>query len=352
MRLLSIVGNRPQFIKSGPLSLALREEGIDEVVLHTGQHYDPELSAVFFDELGLAEPAYRLEAGSGTHAAQTARMLPGIEAAIVAERPDAVVVFGDTNSTLAGALAAAKLAVPVAHVEAGVRSFVRSMPEEVNRILVDRLSTLLFCPSESAVAILETEGITEGVHVVGDVMQDACLTLAPIARKRSTALATLGVTPGEYVLATLHRDFNVQPGPLRAVAEALGALDEPVVFPAHPRTRAALEEAEIELAANILLIPPAGYLDFAALTAQARVVATDSGGAQKEAYWLGVPCVVFRDETEWVETVATGWSTLAGASDAGRIAAAIAAARPQAEHPGLYGDGRAAPLIARTIASR
>ena len=352
MRLLSIVGNRPQFIKSGPLSLALREEGIDEVVLHTGQHYDPELSAVFFHELGLAEPAYRLEAGSGTHAAQTARMLPGIEAAVLAERPDAVVVFGDTNSTLAGALAAAKLAVPVAHVEAGVRSFVRSMPEEVNRILVDRLSTLLFCPSESAVAILETEGITDGVHIVGDVMQDACLTLAPIARERSTALATLGVSPSGYVLATLHREANVQPEPLRAVAEALGALDEPVVFPAHPRTRAALEEAEIELAANVLLIPPAGYLDFAALTAQARVVATDSGGAQKEAYWLGVPCVVFRDETEWVETVATGWSTLAGASDAGRIASAIAAARLQAEHPGLYGDGRAAPLIARTIASR
>jgi UDP-GlcNAc3NAcA epimerase len=352
MRLLSVVGNRPQFVKSGRLSLALREEGIDEVVLHTGQHYDAELSAVFFHELGLAEPAYRLEAGSGTHAAQTARMLPGIEAAILAESPDAVVVYGDTNSTLAGALAAAKLNVPVAHVEAGLRSFVRSMPEEINRVLVDRLSTLLFCPSEVAVANLRAEGITEGVHDVGDVMQDACLTFAPIARERSSALADAGVEPGRYVLATVHREANARPEPLRAVAEALGSLDEPVLFPAHPRTRAALEEAGIELAANVLLIPPVGYLDFAALTAQARVVATDSGGAQKEAYWLGVPCVTLRDETEWIETVATGWNTLAGASDAGRIAAAIAGARTQADHPGLYGDGRAAPQIARTIGRR
>jgi UDP-GlcNAc3NAcA epimerase len=352
MRLLSIVGNRPQFIKSGPLSLALREEGIDEVVLHTGQHYDPELSAVFFEELGLAEPAHRLEAGSGTHAAQTARMLPGIEAAILEESPDAVVVFGDTNSTLAGALAAAKLNVPVAHVEAGLRSFVRSMPEEVNRLLVDRLSMLLFAPGDVAVANLRAEGMTEGVHEVGDVMYDACLTFAPIAQERSTALSDAEVEPGGYVLATVHREANARPEPLRAVAAALASLGEPVVFPAHPRTRAALDQAGIELPANVRLIPPAGYLDFAALTAQARVVATDSGGAQKEAYWLGVPCVTLRDETEWVETVEAGWNTLAGATDPERIAGAIAGARTHPDHPQLYGDGRAAPRIARTIGRR
>ncbi len=347
MRVLSIVGNRPQFIKSASLSLALRAEGIDEVVLHTGQHYDPELSGVFFDELGLAPPAYRLDAGSGSHAAQTARMLPGIEEAVRNESPDTVVVYGDTNSTLAGALAAAKLNVPVAHVEAGLRSFVRSMPEEVNRVLVDRLSSLLYCPSGVAVENLRAEGITEGVHDVGDVMLDANRLFAPLALERSTALAAAQVEPGAYVLATVHREANVHPEPLRAIAEALGQLDEPVVFPAHPRTRAAL--ADTTLPPNVHLIAPAGYLDFTALAAQARVVATDSGGVQKEAYWLGVPCVTLRDETEWVETVETGWNTLAGSSDPGRIAAALAAAAPRPDHPGLYGDGRAAERIARTI---
>ncbi len=349
MRVLSVVGNRPQFIKSASLSLALRAEGIDEVVLHTGQHYDPELSGVFFDELGLAPPVHRLDGGSGSHAAQTARMLPGIEAAIQAESPDMVVVYGDTNSTLAGALAAAKLNVPVAHVEAGLRSFVRSMPEEVNRVLVDRLSSLLFCPSGVAVENLRNEGITDGVHDVGDVMLDANRLFAPLALERSTALADAGVEPGAYVLATVHREANVRPEPLRAITDALGRLDEPVVFPAHPRTSAAL--ADTPLSPNIRLGPPVGYLDFTALAAQARVVATDSGGAQKEAYWLGVPCVTLRDETEWVETVATGWNTLAGSSDPDRIAAALAAAAPRPEHPGLYGDGRAAERIARTIAA-
>ena len=234
MRILSVVGNRPQFVKSAPLSLALRERGVNEIVLHTGQHYDPELSAVFFDELELPPPAYRLETGSGTHGEQTGRMLPGIEAAVVEEQPDAVLVYGDTNSTLAGALAAGKLLVPVAHVEAGLRSFDRSMPEELNRMLVDRLSNLLFCPTDVAVANLAAEGITEGIHQVGDVMYDANLRLAPLARERSKSLERAGVEPGRYLALTLHREANVQPEPLRRIASALEEIGEPVVFPAHP----------------------------------------------------------------------------------------------------------------------
>jgi UDP-GlcNAc3NAcA epimerase len=345
VRILSVVGNRPQFVKSAPLSLALRERGLEEVVLHTGQHYDPELSAVFFEELELAPPRYRLEAGSGTHAEQTARMLPGIEAAALAERPDAVLVYGDTNSTLAGALAAAKLGFPVAHVEAGLRSFDRSMPEELNRMLVDRLSALLFCPAEPAVRNLAAEGITEGVHVVGDVMYDANLRLAPLARERSTALADAGVEKGRYVVLTLHREANVAPEPLACVAEALARIDEPVVFPAHPRTRAALEAGSIALGELVRLLPPVGYLDFAALASQARVVMTDSGGVQKEAYWYRVPCVTLRTTTEWGETVATGWNRLVPL-ETEAIAAAVRAAAPGAEHPDLYGDGRASERIA------
>ncbi|HEU4450926.1 MAG TPA: UDP-N-acetylglucosamine 2-epimerase (non-hydrolyzing) [Gaiellaceae bacterium] len=345
MRILSVVGNRPQFVKSAPLSLALRERGLEEVVLHTGQHYDPELSAVFFEELDLAPPRYRLEAGSGTHGEQTARMLPGIEAAVAEEGPDAVLVYGDTNSTLAGALAAAKLRVPIAHVEAGLRSFDRTMPEEVNRVVVDRLAALLLAPSDVAVANLAREGITEGVHEVGDVMYDANLRLAPIARARSQALARARLEPGRYLVLTLHREANVAPEPLARVAAALAALAEPVVFPAHPRTRAALEAARIPLGDNVRLLPPLGYLDFAALASQARVVLTDSGGVQKEAYWYGVPCVTLRETTEWVETVEAGWNRLAG-TDAEAIVAAVHESAPRRERPHLYGDGRAAARIA------
>ena len=348
VRILSVVGNRPQFVKSAPLSLALRDRGVEEIVLHTGQHYDPELSAVFFDELELAPPRYRLEAGSGTHGEQTGRMLPGIERAVLDERPDAVLVYGDTNSTLAGTLAAAKLLVPVAHVEAGLRSFDRSMPEELNRMVVDRLSTLLFCPTEPAVRNLAREGITEGVHVVGDVMYDANLRLAPLARERSKALADAGVEPGRYLVLTLHREANVAPEPLARVAQALAVLDEPVVFPAHPRTRAALEAGGVSLDERVRLLPPVGYLDFAALASQARVVMTDSGGVQKEAYWYGVPCVTLRTTTEWVETVDTGWNRLV-ATDPRAIAAALREAPPGAQHPHQYGDGRASERIAELL---
>jgi UDP-GlcNAc3NAcA epimerase len=347
MRILSIVGNRPQFIKSGPLSLALQNRA-DEVVLHTGQHYDHELSQVFFDELGLEPPKHRLEAGSGSHAEQTARMLPGIEAAVVAEKPDLVLVYGDTNSTLAGALAASKLRVPVAHVEAGLRSFDRRMPEELNRVLVDRVSSLLFAPSGSAVGNLKDEGITEGVHEVGDVMLDANLRLAPIAQERSQALELAGVAPGSYALVTVHREANTREPALGRIVEALNALEEPVVFPLHPRTAGAIESMGLRLAGHVHPRPPAGYLDFAALASQARVILTDSGGVQKEAYWYEVPCVTLRENTEWVETVEAGWNHLVG-TDPGAIVAASREASPGPEHPSLYGDGHAADLIADVI---
>jgi UDP-GlcNAc3NAcA epimerase len=345
VRILSVVGNRPQFIKSAPLSLALRASDVDEVVLHTGQHYDRELSDVFFEELGLAPPAYRLDSGSGTHAVQTARMLPGIERAVLDEQPDAVLVYGDTNSTLAGGLAAAKLDVPVAHVEAGLRSFDRTMPEEVNRVLVDRISTLLFCPTDTAVANLAAEGITAGVHQVGDVMYDANLRLAPIARERSRALGGAGVEPGRYLVLTLHRPVNTEPEALARIAGALERIEEPVVFPAHPRTSAALAAAGISLDSRVRLLPPAGYLDFAALASQARVVLTDSGGVQKEAYWYGVPCLTLRTASEWVETIETGWNRLVG-TDPDLIVSAVREASAPAERPDLYGDGHASERIA------
>jgi len=348
IRILSVVGNRPQFVKSAPLSLALRTRGLEELVLHTGQHYDDELSQVFFDELGLAPPAYRLEAGSGTHAEQTARMLPGIERAVLDERPDWVLVYGDTNSTLAGALAAAKAGARVAHVEAGLRSFDLTMPEELNRMLVDRLSTLLFCPTDVAVRNLAAEGIAEGVHQVGDVMLDANLRLAPLARGRSHALAEAGVEPGRYLLLTLHREANVRPAALARIAAGLNRLEEPVVFPAHPRTRAALDSTP--LGPHVRLLPAAGYLDFAALASQARLVLTDSGGVQKEAYWYRVPCVTLRDTTEWVETVETGWNRLVG-SDPDLLTAAVREAAPAEAHPDLYGDGRASERIADLLAT-
>jgi UDP-GlcNAc3NAcA epimerase len=348
VKILSVVGNRPQFIKSAPLSLALKERGVDEVVLHTGQHYDRELSQIFFDELGLEQPAYRLEAGSGSHAEQTARMLPGIEQAILEEEPECVVVFGDTNSTLAGALAASKIGPTIGHVEAGLRSFDRTMPEELNRVVVDRLSTLLFCPTDTAVVNLEAEGITEGVHQVGDVMLDANLRLAPIARQRSQELEVAGVDPGRFVLVTVHREANVRAPVLGRIVEALNALEESVIFPLHPRTAAALDEQGLRLGGHVHPRPAAGYVDFAALASQARLILTDSGGVQKEAYWYRVPCVTLRENTEWVETIELGWNRLVG-SDTERIVAAVNDATAPAEHPDLYGDGHAADSIADLV---
>jgi UDP-GlcNAc3NAcA epimerase len=346
VRVFSIVGNRPQFIKSAPLSVALRERGIEEVTLHTGQHYDRELSAVFFKELGLPEPAYRLGIGSLSRDEMLARMQPEIEVALAAERPDWALVFGDTNSTLAGARAATTAGVALAHVEAGLRSGDLTMPEEHNRIETDRVAQLLFCPDERSRATLAGEGVSGRAEVVGDVMRDVCERLGPIARTRSTALAEHGVEPHRYAVATVHREANVSQPRLGRIVEALNRLDETVVFPAHPRTRAAIESNALLLSSNVRLAPPLGYLDFAALVSQARVILTDSGGLQKEAYWYGVPCVTMRPSTEWVDTVKLEANTLVDDDPDRIVAAAQSARRPDHGQADLYGDGRAAERIA------
>jgi UDP-N-acetylglucosamine 2-epimerase len=340
VKVLSVVGNRPQFIKSAPLSLALREAGIDEIVLHTGQHYDPELSQVFFDELGLAEPAYRLE----LHSADPEAMRPGILDALERERPDWTLVYGDTNTTLAGARAAVEDAVPVAHVEAGLRSGDLSMPEERNRIEVDRIAQLLFAPDERSRTTLEGEGAMGRIDVVGDVMRDALDLFAPIARERSRVLERVGVEPGGYLVCTVHREANVRPERLHRIVEGLNRLDAPVVFPAHPRTASVLSG----LAPHVQVVPPIGYLDFGALASQSRVIVTDSGGLQKEAYWYGVPCVTMRPSTEWVDTVAAGANVLVD-DDPAAIERAVREARMPAERPQLYGDGHAARHIAAAL---
>ena len=345
MKVVSIVGNRPQFIKSAPLSVALRERGIEEVVVHTGQHYDRELSQVFFEDLGLAEPTYRLDARS----ADPSRMEPGIAAALEREQPDSAVVFGDTNSTLAGARAAVAAARPVAHVEAGLRSGDWSMPEERNRVEVDRIAALLVCPDERSRETLVREAVPGRIEVVGDVMADASFRLAPIARRRSDALARFGVEPGHYVVATIHREANVRSPRIERIVAGLSRVDEPVIFPAHPRTRSAIAEARVELSASVRLVEPLGYLDLAALASQARVIVTDSGGLQKEAYWYGVPCVTARPSTEWVDTVELGANVLVD-DDPERLAAAVADARMPEHRPPLYGDGQAAGRIAEALA--
>ena len=343
MKILSVVGNRPQFVKSGPVSAALREAGIEEVGLHTGQHWDPELSDVFYEELGLPEPRYRLD----LHTAEAVAMRPAIGAAVAQERPDWTLVFGDTNSTRAGTEAAGDAGVPVAHVEAGLRSGDLSMPEERNRIAVDAVAALLLCPDERSRETLLAEGVGGRIDVVGDVMADACFRLAPIARERSRILAEHGLAPGGYVVATIHRQANVRPERLARIVDGLGRTGERVLFPAHPRTRATLAGVP----PNVEIVAPLGYLDMAALVSQARVLVTDSGGLQKEAYWYGVPCVTARSSTEWVDTVELGANVLVD-DDAEKLAAAVASARMPAERPRLYGDGHAAERVAASLADR
>jgi UDP-N-acetylglucosamine 2-epimerase len=344
VKVFSIVGNRPQFIKAAPVSVALRDAGIDQVVLHTGQHYDPELSQVFFDELRLAEPDYRLD----LHTADPGLMQPAIVVALRRARPDWALVYGDTNSTLAGARAAVEAAVPVAHVEAGLRSGDWSMPEERTRVEVDRISQLLFAPDERSRATLEAEGVGGSTVVIGDVMYDVSQRLAPVARARSDALERLSLEPGGYLLTTIHREANVQPGRLTRIVRGLNQLGEPIVFAAHPRTRATLAELRLDLEPHVHLVPPLGYLDLAALAAQARVILTDSGGLQKEAYWYRVPCVTLRPSTEWVDTVDAGANVLVD-DDPGRLVAAVADARFPAQAPPLYGDGHAAERLAHAL---
>jgi UDP-N-acetylglucosamine 2-epimerase len=341
LRIVSVIGARPQFIKAAMVSRALRRHHI-EVLVHTGQHYDANMSAIFFDELDIPAPDVNLEVGSGPHGAQTGAMLAGIEGVLLREHPAWVLVYGDTNSTLAGALAAAKLGIPVAHVEAGLRSFNRAMPEEINRVIADQLSTALFCPSQTAVDNLTGEGITRGVHLVGDVMADALAFAAGRAQSRSSILARLGAREGRYLLVTVHRPENTDdPARLGSILGALDALEEPVFFPVHPRTRKAIEALGHRPAPQVRLLEPLGYLDMVRLEQSARMILTDSGGVQKEAYWLGVPCVTLRNETEWVETVQAGWNVLVGA-EADRIRQAVRTMVPPASRPPLYGDGRAA----------
>ena len=333
MRIFSVVGNRPQFIKSAPLSVALREAGHEEVVLHTGQHWDPAMSQVFFDELAIAEPSYRLDLRTADVEAMT---IP-IRDAIERERPDWVLVYGDTNSTLAGAHAAGE-EVPVAHVEAGLRSFDDTMPEERNRIEVDQLSALLFCPDERSAEQLRREGVHGHPHVVGDVMADATRIFAPLA-------PTSPFDP-PYVVVTIHRQANTEPERLREIVGALGAVDRRLVFPVHPRTRHALEAEGLRLPPNVEAVEPLGYLEMLGLVAGADVVVTDSGGLQKEAYWLRIPCVTLRPNTEWRDTIAVGANRLAEPAE---LAEALATSAFPADAPPLYGDGHAAEKIAAAL---
>ncbi len=347
MRVLSVVGARPQFIKAAPVSRALRECH-EEVLVHTGQHYDASMSDCFFRELAIPEPDVNLGVGSGSHGEQTGAMLALLERVILERAPDVVLVYGDTNTTLAGALAAAKLCVPVAHVEAGLRSFDRSMPEEVNRVVVDHVSDVLLCPTATAVENLAAEGVRDGVELVGDVMLDTARFFAegwPV----EPVLEAFGVAPGAFYLATVHRAANTDSaGRLTAIVDAFAALDRPVVWPVHPRTAKMLTAYRLDeraaAAGNIRPVDPLGYRETIGLLRSAAVLLTDSGGMQKEAYFFEVPCVTLRDDTEWVETVASGWNVLVGA-DAARIAAAVSAARAPAEHPAFYGDGHAAAKV-------
>jgi len=350
MKVASVVGARPQFVKMAPVSRELRKRA-EEVIVHTGQHYDRNMSGAFFETLDIPEPDYNLEVGSESHGRQTGEMLQGLEHVFEVERPDRVLVYGDTNSTLAGALAAAKLQIPVGHVEAGLRSFNRAMPEELNRVLTDHLSGLLFCPTRTAVENLRREGIERGVHLVGDVMYDVALVSAQAARKRSIR-KELGLEAKGYVLATVHRAGNTDArANLEGILTAFSRHKGPVVFPIHPRTRKMIAQFGLEasLGSNVRLLEPVDYLDFLALLIDAAKVATDSGGVQKEAYFFGVPCVTLRDETEWIETVEDGWNVLVGA-DAREIGKALDSFAPRGTKGVSFGDGHAAERIAELAA--
>jgi len=355
IKIVTIVGARPQFIKAAAVSRVIRDgyvNKIEEVLVHTGQHYDENMSKVFFEELDIPQPKYNLAISGGQHGAMTGRMLEAIEKVLLDERPDWVLIYGDTNSTLAGALAAAKLHIPVAHVEAGLRSFNMSMPEEINRILADRVSNLLFCPTETAVKNLTSEGIRNGVHNVGDVMYDVSIFYQDMARERSAVLSDLGLVERGYVLATCHRAENTDdPDRLLGIVDALSAITGkiPVVLPLHPRTRKLLVEQRcMDRLGAVRLLDPVSFLDMVRLEQSAQVIITDSGGVQKEAYFFGVPCLTMRDETEWVETLESGWNELVGA-DAERIAIAYASIHIPASRSQLYGDGQAAERIIQLL---
>ncbi|HEY0075199.1 MAG TPA: UDP-N-acetylglucosamine 2-epimerase (non-hydrolyzing) [Abditibacteriaceae bacterium] len=342
MKVLTVVGARPQFIKAAPTGKALRAAGHQDFLVHTGQHYDDAMSEVFFRELEIPRPDVNLEIGSGSHGLQTGKMLMGLEEVIQQEKPHWVLVYGDTNSTLAAALAACKLQVPLAHVEAGLRSFNRAMPEEHNRVLTDHCSDLLLCPTQAAVDNLATENIKAGVHLVGDVMADAFAFAGERAHRVSRVIEQLGLAEKNYLLATVHRAENTNDlNRLKGILGAFDQVEDTIVFPVHPRTRKILQDIQYAPAPNVRLIDPVPYLDMVRLQQAARLIVTDSGGVQKEAYWASVPCITLRDETEWVETVQSGWNTLVGAGQQ-QIVEAIQTFQAPADHPSLYGDGNAA----------
>lgn len=348
MKIISVVGARPEFIQATPVCRALRKNH-REILVHTGQHYDYKMSQTFFDELGIPAPDYNLEVGSGSHADQTAEILVRFEELLLKEKPDCVIVRGDTNSTLAGALAASKLHIPTVHIEAGERSFDRRMPEEINRLVADKLASVFFCVSQTAVRQLANEGITKDVYWVGDVMLDANLANRPLARQRSTVLSTLELAPASFGLVTIHRAANTDdPNRLANIVKALSQVGETVVFPVHPRTRGALGKLDVKFGDNVRLIEPVGYFDMMVLEENARIIATDSGGVQREAYFMQKPCITLRDETEWTETIQVGWNKLVGV-DVDVIVNSWKTFTPPAEQPPIFGNGRAGEKIAEIL---
>jgi UDP-N-acetylglucosamine 2-epimerase len=348
MKIVQIIGARPQFIKAAMVSSAWRSKG-DEIILHTGQHYDYNLSKSFFNELEIPEPDVNLDVGSGSHAKQTANMLVGLEKHLQEISPDWVLVYGDTNSTLAGSLVAAKLSLPCAHVEAGLRSYNRKMPEEINRVVSDHLASLLFCPTDNAVENLKKEGITAGVHNTGDVMADSLFHFRELAQQKSRILQKFNLKLGRYSLLTLHRAGNVDNrDKLESITLALGQIRDKIIFPIHPRPQKMLQQFQLGLPRNVVAISPVGYLDMLMLEENANCVLTDSGGIQKEAYLLGVRCITLREETELVETVDAGWNVLVGA-DLKAIVSAYNDFHPTNDQPQVFGDGRAAGRIARVV---
>ena len=351
MKIASILGARPQFIKAAPVSRLIRESsGLAEILIHTGQHYDQNMSDIFFREMGIPEPDVNIGIGSGSHGRQTGNMLIQIEDILLKEKPDKVLVYGDTNSTLAGTLAACKLRIPIAHVESGLRSYNREMPEEHNRVVADHCADILFCPTQTAVENLACEGIRQAVHLVGDTMLDAVLHFTKIGEKKSAILKTLNLHPKEYVLTTVHRPYNTDKHEnLISILNAFRQLPWPVIFPVHPRTRNKLYEFGIDQDienpnSNLKLINPVGYLDMLVLEKNAQLIMTDSGGIQKEAFFFKVPCITLRPETEWLETVDSGWNILTGADSAKIVQTATGTSWPS-KSENLFGDGNAAEKI-------
>ncbi|EJP6472717.1 UDP-N-acetylglucosamine 2-epimerase (non-hydrolyzing) [Clostridium botulinum] len=344
MKILTVVGARPQFIKAAAVSNIIRKEH-EEILVHTGQHYDKNMSKVFFEELQIPKPDYNLEIGSGNHGEQTGKMLIDLEKIYLKEKPDLVLVYGDTNSTLAGALCASKLLIPVAHVEAGLRSFNMNMPEEQNRILTDHISKLLFVPTVTAEDNLHNEGINENVHNVGDVMFDAVLHFKKLAEEKESILNKISIKSGEYILTTIHRAENTNDiNRLKNIIEALNESGKRIVLPLHPRTKKYIEDYNLQFGNNIKLIEPVGYLDMITLEMNSQKIVTDSGGVQKEAFFMKKPCITMRDETEWVETVKNGWNIVVG-TDKNKILNSILNFQPNGYQKSIFGDGKASYKI-------